>query len=1032
MGHAKLVSFRLIILFSYLTAPEVSARHAAAARDALAASPPAHAVQQEPASEEELADVLLSSKTEAECEQRLAAGVKFITARLRQALMTRGDQATAQRNYERASTAYELARDVAERLGDRGGLAAALFGSGTVKRMEGKYAAAEADLIESLRAYEALGDQSNTATVLNGLGIVNYMRGDYERALEHYRRSLGLWEALGNRASVANAQKNIGMVSREQGNYAQAMQFNLKSLAISEQLGDKEKVADMLNNIGVIHDLQGDYAEALVHYGKSIELYDALRKTTGALMVLNNIGIVYEHQGNYTPALAAYQKVLEARKAQGDKTNVAIALNNLGNIYSLQGNFAQALEHYQQALALIEPSGNKARTASILNNIGGIYRLQGRYEEALSYIARSLSLNEALGVKRGVAEALTNMGDVRLLQADYAQARGYYLRAQLLYEELGDKRGISQLLNNFSLVSQSQGRHAEALEHARRAAAISQQIGSNGTLWKALVMEGGAYRALGDTASAMRSLKQAIDVIELMRAEVAGGEQEQQFFFEDKLSPYHAMIELLLAEGSAADALTYAENAKGRTLLDVIRRGRLNVTKSMTTAEQARELQLKNALVSLGTQLRKESESPTPDRSKLDALDTGLKQARLEYEAFQVGVYAAQPTLKALRGSAKPSGLSEADLLRLLDGDSALLEYVVTEKKVYLFVLSGSGGVGEPSLDTRAYELGVERKELGERVETFRRQVAGRDGNFLQQARALYDLLLGPALGQLRGKRSLVIVPDSVLWELPYQALQAGDHRYLLEQYALSYAPSLSVLYKMTESAAEGGGLRGAPTLLAFGNPLAGGAKTPASALVQRRETFTSLPEAEREVRTLAQIYGDGRATVFVGAGAAESRFKAEAGRYNLLHLATHGVVNDANPMYSYVLLAGDEGSGEDGRLEAWELAQMDLKAELVVLSACETGRGRVGKGEGMIGLSWALFMAGSSLAVDSQWKVESRSTTALMLEFHRNLRRSGSPAGARMSKASALQQAALKLMKSAEYRHPFYWAGFIAVGDAR
>lgn len=1024
MGHTQPVRFCLILLFLHLPAPGVSALHVTA---------PAPVWRQETASEEALADALLSAETEAERERRMADGVRFLTTRLRRALVTRGDEARVRKDYGRAAKAYGLARDVAERLGDREGSAAALFGSGTVKRLKGQYAAAEADLVESLAAYEALGDQANAATVLNGLGVVNHLRGDYERALEHYRRSLGLWDALGNRAGVANAQKNIGLASREQGNYAQAMQSSLQSLAISEQLGEKEKVADILNNIGVIYDLQGDYAEALAHYGKSLELYRALDATSGALMILNNVGIVYEHQGNYAPALDAYQKVLAAREAQGDKTNAALALNNLGNIYSLQGNFAQALEHYQRALGLIEPTGDKGRTASIINNIGGLYQRQGRYAEALAYIARSLSLSEALGAKRGIAGALTNMGEVRVLQADYAQARSLYLRAQVLYEELGDKRGTAQLLNNFGAVSLAEGRHDEALVHARRAATISQQIGSNGTLWKALVIEGGSYRAQGETASAMRSFGEAIAVIERMRAEVAGGEQEQQLFFEDKLSPYHAMMELLLSEGRAADALAYAENAKGRTLLDVIRRGRVNVTKSMTAAERAREMQLKNALVSLGTQSRNERERATPDRGRLDALDAALKQARLEFEAFQVGVAAAHPALKAQRDVAQPLSLSEADLLRLIEPEGALLEFVVTEKKVYLFVLAETAPAGPPRLDVRAYELGVERKELGERVEAFRRQVAGRDGNFRPHARALYDLLLGPALVQLRGKRSLVIVPDDVLWELPFQALQAGDNRYLLEQHAISYAPSLSVLYKMTESAAKGGGgPRAAPQLLAFGNPLSGGARSPGTAFVRHGGASALLPEAEREVKTLVRIYGGASARAYVGADAAESRFKAEAGRYNVLHLATHGEVNDANPMYSYVLLARDEGSGEDGLLEAWELTEMDLKSALVVLSACETGRGRVGKGEGMIGLSWALFVAGSPSAVVSQWKVESRSTTALMLDFHHQLLRGGGTGRARTSKAEALRRAALKLLRSAEYRHPFYWAGFIPVGDAR
>jgi CHAT domain-containing protein/Tfp pilus assembly protein PilF len=989
-------------------------------------------VWQESSREEELADALLAARSEPERKRLLLASGELLTAQLRLALVKRGDEEKSKKNYAQALDAYGLARGVAEQSGDKEGVAAALFGSGTINRLEGKYEAASADLSGSLTLYESRGDRANAAGVLNGLGIVYYAQEDYERALEYYRRSLRLLEALGVGAGIANAQKNIGMVFFQQGNYAQALESDSSSLALSERLGDKAKVADMLNNIGIIHDKQGDYAEALKCYRKSLELYNALGNTLNVPMVLNNIGIIYEHQGDYSPALAAYQKVLEARESQGDALNAAIARNNLGNIYSLQGNFAQALEHYQRSLALIEPTGHKGHTASILNNIGEIYRMQGRYDEAIAYIQKSLSLNEARGAKEGVAAALNTMGDVRRLQGDYAQATTHYQRAQALSEELGDKRRISQLLDDLGLVSQMQGKHEQALEYTRRAATIAQQIGSSETLWNALVIGGVSQRALGDTAAAMKSFREAIATIESIRAGVAGGEQEQQHFFENKLSPYHAMIEVLLAGGMTADALAYAENAKARALLDVIRRGRLNITKSMTTAEQARERQLKNALVSLGTQLRNEGASATPHPDKLDALRARLQDARLEYEAFQVSVYTAHPQLKTLRGEAQPANITKSDMLRLLDADSALLEFVVTEKKTYLFVLTQAERAGQTSLDLKSYELGIGAKDLAERVEAFRRQIAGRDINFRQHSRELYDLLLEPAASQIRGKRSLVIVPDSALWELPFQALQADDNSYLLEKYSVSYAPSLTVLGEM-RSAMKGYGDRPrATTLLALGSPTSGGAKPQRSTLAQRDDEFAPLPEAEREVKTLAQIYGSGHSKVYVGAEADEEHFKAEADAYGVLHLATHGVVNNANPMYSYVVLAPGASGNEDGLVEAWELMEMNLKSSLVVLSACETGRGRVGIGEGMIGLSWALFMAGSPVAVVSQWKVESRSTTELMLDFHRNLLGMGGRAKEKPSRAEALRQAALKLMKNVDYRHPFYWAGFIAVGDAR
>jgi len=215
-----------------------------------------------------------------------------------------------------------------------------------------------------------------------------------------------------------------------------------------------------------------------------------------------------------------------------------------------------------------------------------------------------------------------------------------------------------------------------------------------------------------------------------------------------------------------------------------------------------------------------------------------------------------------------------------------------------------------------------------------------------------------------------------------------------------------------------------------MGNPALGKETVERVKLVHRDEELAPLPEAEKEVKTLAGLYG-ARSQVYVGAEAREDRVKAEAGRFGVLHLATHSILNNASPMYSQVVLArAAGGASEDGLLEAWEIMKLDVKAELVVLSACETGRGRIGAGEGVIGLTWALFVAGSPTTVVSQWKVESASTTRLMLEFHRNLQPGIKNPRRRVSTAKALQGAALEMLRRNEHRHPFYWAGFVVVGD--
>jgi CHAT domain-containing protein len=214
-------------------------------------------------------------------------------------------------------------------------------------------------------------------------------------------------------------------------------------------------------------------------------------------------------------------------------------------------------------------------------------------------------------------------------------------------------------------------------------------------------------------------------------------------------------------------------------------------------------------------------------------------------------------------------------------------------------------------------------------------------------------------------------------------------------------------------------------SFLAFGNPVS---RLETLNHLQETQTgfkFDPLPEAESEVKTIGELFAPERRAVYLGPQASEARFKSEAANFGIIHFATHGMIDNLNPLYSYLLLASEENDGEDGLLEAREVLDLNLHADTVVLSACETARGRIGAGEGVIGMTWAFFAAGARTAIVSQWKVDSGATAELMTDFYRRFR-----AGA--DKPEAMRQAALTLLKGPRYSHPFYWASFIVVGCDR
>jgi CHAT domain-containing protein len=378
------------------------------------------------------------------------------------------------------------------------------------------------------------------------------------------------------------------------------------------------------------------------------------------------------------------------------------------------------------------------------------------------------------------------------------------------------------------------------------------------------------------------------------------------------------------------------------------------------------------------------------------------------------------------RGEIRPVSFGDvADLIP--DTRTALLDFIVTDENVHLFVLNKDAST-KPTLST--YTVKIDRKPLAEKVERFRRRMENRDYDFQKLSQELYDLLIKPAQKQLQNKTSLIISPDNVLWDLPFQVLLSPERRYLIEDAAISYAPSLSVLKEMQLARRN----KQAPvktSLLALGNPDLGKQSIETARFVKMDAELQPLPEAAAQVRALGRLYGPTLSKVYTGSAAKEDLVKEQSARYRILHLATHGILNDASPMYSHVMLSQTPGKDDDdGLLEAWEMMNLDLNADLVVLSACDTARGRVGAGEGVIGMTWALFVAGCPRTVVSQWKVEASSTTALMVEFHKRFKTRYGRTQSAVSTAEAMRQAALKVMRNPEYVHPFYWGGFVVVGD--
>jgi CHAT domain-containing protein len=872
---------------------------------------------------------------------------------------------------------------------------------------------------------------------LQGLTYYNTARyyfgqGKIDRAIESYTQSKAVFEQGGLQRDLIYVLADLGLMYIYKGDYEAARRCSQESLAVAQRIKnanveagawpDEYGIGTALSNLGYISRRSGDYEKALDYFQQSLVAYRKIntggKHDVDVLDGLAELGRTYNAQGDYLRALSYLSQAMDLASRYEDR--VASICNSIGIIYTNQRDYTKAVDYFQRGLTITDKNGDEFRRAELLLNIGVAYQFQEDYLSALKSFEASLVVARQIHYAELFIPIYEGRGTVLKAQAKYKEALDALDSGLQLARQSQDKTRIAELLWRESEVFLASGDASKSIESASLAAQLADQLSLQNVRYLALTNLGKSYRAAGQNDLAMQTFKKATAQIEQMRKKVAGLENERQLFFEDKVIPYHEMVDMLISQNRDAaneEALLIAESAKARVLLDVFSAGRINLARAMSDRDREEDRRLNQRIVDLNNQIGEENRKAKSDGSILKSLADQLRQARSAYETFRNSLYAAHPELSTNRPQTTAATMSE--LAPLMNENTAFLEYVVTDSKTYLMAVTESAG----SIELRAYPISASSSELGKRTRVLRDEITT-ESAFADDARKLYDLLLRPAEQQLKGKTSLCFVPDGILWDLPFQALEPRDGRYLLEDYAISYAPSLSVLKEMSvRNSAE----RAPASLLAFGNPTLPSEIAANLRTTYRGENLGPLPEAEIEVSALKTIWGTPSSRVLVGPDARKSVFLQEASKYSIIHLATHGILDDASPMYSRLIMARAENDAtDDGLLEAREIMQLNLRADLVILSACQTARGRIGAGEGMVGMSWAFFVAGVPSMVASQWKVNSASTAKLMVDLHKRLKeQSGEPE----TKARALQQASLGVMKDPRYRHPYYWAGFVLLG---
>ena len=725
---------------------------------------------------------------------------------------------------------------------------------------------------------------------------------------------------------------------------------------------------------------------------------------------LNNIGLYYYEKDNYSEALKHYLSSLEIAERTGNLRAKSECSTNIGVIYKTIGEYDTALEYFHSALEIDKVIDHKEFISIDLANICSVHRgkwiesnsdhdLQAAYDTLREcYEAYSPGTHDFIA-----ARIANNLGALAIDLKNYEKGTQYYQEGLAAAGRNGDKVAICSITRNIGSALMLMGREEEALSFFREAIFLAEEIKAGRILWDAHLETADILKKEGFFSEALGHYQDAIDVIEQSRSTIDDEDLKTSFLRANRrLDVYHGAIDLLsLMHERNPDArhleavFQYMERSKARGFLDSLEVGRVSAARPGDPGIETRAAEIRARLSGLTRKLYYEPASA----GQKAALDLELRSVEDEYQRLLREVRSRDPLYTSLRF---PEILTlKSAQKRVLDRGTVVLTYAVGKESAYGLALREEGATLFRLPPVAA---------LRDLVSRHLKSLTDREHPDPEAGRELFKAVLAPGLD--RPFKRTVIVPDDFLHYLPFETLCpegaasaagiAGD---------VFYAPSVSSLAEIRKRAER--------------RPRA---KTEWLGIAASGGNVPDIPPlifAEKEVEDVARFYPSGKRLVLKGDEAKEKTLKAlRFGDYRVIHFAAHALIDEQKPVRSAVVLSSDPDSSEDGLLQAREIFDLRLNADLVVLSACRSAAGRLVRGEGLVGLSRSFLFAGASAVLVSLWPVDDEATGHLMGRFHFHLRRG-------RTAAAALRLAKADMAASSGFSHPYYWSGFVVSGSA-
>lgn len=766
---------------------------------------------------------------------------------------------------------------------------------------------------------------------------------------------------------------------------------------------------------------------------QAISLWMQIREPEKAALSYLLVGDSYKEKNLLREALHYYNRALEVKPISSQSR--ARGFNSMARVYQELYNFDLARTYYKKAIDQARLAKDISTQAEALIELATLHYQAGQLESARVYIEQAQQLNRRQRDDQREARLQHLTGQIAQEQGLMDKSREALNKALAIYQQTGDEPQCVLVLVSLSSLYLSSGQNQTALDYAQQAFDIAESKAKRlmrkaemqrlrNQRWRARLALARAQRALGQKDKAKTSYLYSTSHIEaIWIAITASTSVGSSAFGEERQAAYRELVDLLIESGDAKEGFSQAELAKARALSATLNARRKNKSPIPTKYDEAIR-RLSQSIANLRTQLM--------SRKLLPGERAGIEK---QIEEDEVSLAEAQGNADMVRKDPaiwfRP--LSADDIQkRLSRGKECLVEFLLGEKQSFAWFISS---------DQLFVETLPGRKEIEGDVNKYLDAINAQPNSlFLERHIAeqrslsakLFVKLFGRLSERLPTDEKLIIVPDGILYHLPFDSL-IRNQRFLIEDEEITYLPSASLLELLTGSNSEYEG-EDKMEFLGFGDPFfepnprrRNSSNTNSLRQVLRAYDdfhLTALPATRDEINEIAKLFDPSRSHIYLGKQNTEDAFKSELlRRYKRIHLATHSIVDERNPFRSSIVFNFDDDPQEDGFLDMSDIAGLDIDCDLVVLSACQTGRGQLLSGEGVIGFSRAFLCAGARSVVVSLWKVSDISTGQMMKNFYQQIVQG-------KENAAALREAKLQMIRSdKEAQHPYYWAPFILVG---